>query len=280
MGIKAKLSLFACSALLLLTPGVVQPMAGEQPTTEPLEAPQVLSEENGPTPVSAATLGRTLGEQLAALERAHGIRILLHPAVSMAEQVANDIDDLPPDRALRLLLRGYDYFLQYGAEEKDGTHRLQRIWVFPRNEGDRLRIVPDHVPEVAPEPVPREHAAELRDAMARSTEEAQSVIARGLYYEDENVRHNTLETALQEGLPVSRSLLESVFLHDESEVMRAAAFEALILQSESESIDVSPIILLAQQDPSPLVQSRALALREALDAPVASPEPEQEPIDE
>src|SRR5574341_1417606 len=157
MGTKAALTLYACSALLWLAPGFVQRSAGEDPTVGPQEAPRLLSEENGSTQASAERSGGTLGEQLAALERTRRIRIFLHPAVSVAEQVANDVNDLSPEMALRLLLRGYDYFLQYGAEEEDGTHRLQRVWVFPRNEGDKLQVVPEHVFEAAPQPAIREH---------------------------------------------------------------------------------------------------------------------------
>ena len=276
MRIKTSLTLLFCTILLWVTPEVAQPMAGEKVTTDPLQAVQVSSEENGLTQVIGATTGRTLDEGLVALEQAHGIHIFLHPAVNKAERVADDVGDPSPEAALRFLLRGYDFFLQYGAEGEDGANRLRRVWVFPRNEGDRQQIVSEHVLEAALQPVRRGYAEELRDAMARSTEEAQSVVAHALNDEDENTRHDVLQTALQEGLPVSPSLLESALLHDQSDVMRAAAFDALILRSESDTIDVSAIIDLASQDPSPLVQSRALALREVLGTPVEPPQPEQD----
>jgi len=280
MRIKTSLTLALCNALLWATLGGTQPLTDEKPTVNQQQVAPVSSKEQSATQGSGATTGRTLGERLTALEQAHSIRILLHPAVNTAEQVADERGDLPPEIALGLLLHSYDFFLQYNAGQEEGTKRLKRVWVFPRNEGDRQQIVPEQVVEATRQPVSRDHAAELRNAMARSNEEAQSVLAGALDEEDENTRHNVLEAALHEGFPISPLLLERALLHDQSEVMRAAAFDALILRAESESLDVRAIIDLALQDPSPLVQSRALDLLEALDAPVEPPQPEQEPVSE
>jgi hypothetical protein len=272
MGIKTRLTLFVCGALFWSALDVVQPWAGDVPPVDPLDAPPaVLPDEPGVDRGSGATTERPLGHWLDILMRAHGIEILLHPGVSTAAPATVSTDDLSLETGLRLLLHDYDFFLQYGAGEKEATNRVRRVWVFPRYEGDRQQIVPKYMPEAATPPAPRDHGAELREAMERSSEEAHGVLAGALGDEDENVRRDGLQAALQEGLPMSPSLLESVLLHDESEFMRAAAFDALILRSEPEGLDLNAVIDLAVQDPSPLVKSRALALREALGAPVSPP---------
>src|SRR5688572_27719106 len=60
---------------------------------------------------------RTLRQQLAALESAHEITILLHPAIRVNTPMVERVDLADPEPALRALLRGYDFFLQYGASE-------------------------------------------------------------------------------------------------------------------------------------------------------------------
>lgn len=266
----------------LAVAGRADSAADRNPVTDPPKGANVSIDKNDSTQGSGngEAAGWTLDDQVAVVQRAYGIQVILHPAVRRAEPVANGISQLSPEEAVRLLFRGYDFFLQYGAEGVEGANRLKRVWVFPRNEGDRQQIVAEELLQAARPPVSGDPAVELRNAMDRSSQEAQIVFARALNDQDENIRYKALDAALQEGLPVVPSLLEGAFLHDQSEVVRAAAFDALIIHSESESIDVAAMINLALEDPSPLVQSHALALQEAHDAPIASPGSELEPISE
>jgi hypothetical protein len=207
---------------------------------------------------------RTLGEYLAALENAHQIIILLHPAIRGGMQVTERVELAEPEAALRTLLRGYDFFLQYEGASDASVGRLYRVWVFPRGSADSVRIV--RAEDLATESSRTDLSAQLHDALTRSVEEAQGLVARALEDPDENVRQQALEAILRESLPVPEHLLEGVFLGDPSDTVRAAGFDALVARAVADGIDVTSTIDRALQDPSPLVHDRALALLESLGA--------------
>ena len=210
------------------------------------------------------TRAATLGECLAALENAHQITINLHPSVRAGTRVAQQPEATDPVAALQTLLRGYDFFLQYGDAPGEPVGRLQRVWVFPRGAAERVRLVREQ--DLVVEPSTRDVGAQLNDALTRSAEEAQGVAARALEDPDENVRQQALEAILRETLPVPDHLLEGVFFGDPFDTVRAAAFDALVARAVADGLDVTPTVDRALQDPSPLVRDRAAALRESLGA--------------
>jgi hypothetical protein len=207
---------------------------------------------------------RTLGESLAALQDAHQIAIHVHPSVRMRARVPQAFDLADAEAALRTLLRGYDFFLQYADVPDTRIGRLQRVWVFPRGAADSLRIVREQ--DLATDASRTDVGTLLNDALTRSVEEAQGLVARALEDADENVRQQALEAILRETLPVPEHLLEGVFLGDASDTVRAAAFDALVARAIAEGRDVTATVDRALQDASPLVHDRALALLESLGA--------------
>lgn len=215
-------------------------------------------------PAPALAQPRTLRQHLAALETAHEITILLHPSIRVNAPVAERVDLAAAEPALRALLRGYDFFLQYAGGAEAGTGRLRRVWVFPRGAADGVRLVRDE--ELAGEAPRADFSTQFNDALTRSVEDAQGLVSRALEDTDENVRQQAVEAILRETLPVPDHVLEGVFLGDPSDTVRAAAFDALAARAVADGVDVTPTIDRALQDPSALVNDRARALLESLGA--------------
>jgi plasmid stabilization system protein ParE len=214
---------------------------------------------------AARQQSRTLRASLAALADAHHISIELHPAIRVTRQVAPAVNLADAEVALRTLLHGYDLFLQYAGASDARPGRLERVWVFPRGTADRLRIVREE--DVSINSSPTDLSTALNDALTRSIEEAEGVATRALDDPDENVRQQALEAILRETLPVAEHVLEGLFLGDPSDTVRAAAFDALAARAVADGVDVTPTLDRALQDPSPLVNDRARALRESLGTP-------------
>lgn len=209
--------------------------------------------------------GRTIKEWLTYYEKHHGINFIMKASIESDTKRSEDFARLPLDAAMPALLEGYDFFLQYGTAG-EGASKLQRVYIFPPKGGSGMQPSRPALAVVEPSGTPASIAEEIREARNRSPYEAEEVVSRALDDDDENNRNNTLQIVHQEGVPLSSSLLEKVLFTDPSELVRASAFEAMMLQAEAEMTDPQALINLALDDPSPLVQYRAQTLQEALES--------------
>jgi hypothetical protein len=122
-----------------------------------------------------------------------------------------------------------------------------------------------------------ELAETLRLANERSPAEAKALLIAAFFTSDDNARYKALETAIHEGIPLERELLEEILINDASELVRMTAFQALSVYFESHGEDIQELIDLSVRQGDSLLADFALDFEEAWQLPAATTASDDEP---
>lgn len=199
---------------------------------------------------------RPLGWVLDEISRRASLAVIL--AEDLRERpVSLQLRDVPLDEGLRELLKEYDVFLFYGAEEKPPSS-LKAVWVYPRGAGRGLEPTPPEqwasTREIERRVADRDPSVRSRAVAAlieRRSEGARDVVLKALKDEDDQVRTQALYGAVNSDLQLPSAVLVEA-LNDSSDDVRFLALEAL-----AQSPQAGEIASRALLDPSPHVRAKA-----------------------
>lgn len=193
-------------------------------------------------------------------------RIAIVVSESLAkETVAINFEQLTVEDALGRLLRPYDTFYLYPAEEK-ATRRIAAVWVYARGEGRQMEPIPPAAAQASgelelrlahPDVAVRFDAYEA--LIERAGADALPMIRRALADSSEEVRLASLNAATTEGIEIPLADLTALVLTDPSRHVRLAALQAL----ESRP-DAAAVLTTLRTDPDHDIASQAAALLEHL----------------
>lgn len=222
--------------------------------------------------------GYSVNAWLVFLRKKYGITFVVMPGVDGTKRIVQDLSSLPVEKAILALFNGYDFFLQYAAGENTAS-TLRQVYVFLPGAARGKEPLAQSVTQEAPDQQDGQFAEQFHQALRRSPREAEEMVVHALAGEDENIRNLAVRLASEEGVPLSTGLYEQLLAEDPSEIVRAAAFDAIIMRSEADGIDLQSLVDAGLEDPSPLIVERAHALREALESPVlVTPSAQEEEV--
>jgi type II secretory pathway component GspD/PulD (secretin) len=194
-------------------------------------------------------------------------RIAIVVAESLAQEtVAISFEQLTVEDALGRLLRPYDAFYLYPAEEKTAARRIVAVWVYARGEGRQMEPIPPAAAQASgelelrlahPDVAVRFDAYEA--LIERAGADALPMIRRALADASEEVRLASLNAATTEGIEIPLTDLTAIVLTDPSRHVRLAALQAL----ESRP-DAAAVLTTLRTDPDHDIASQAAALLEHL----------------
>jgi hypothetical protein len=232
------------------------------------------------SPVPGAAARQPLGEAVAALEAQHRVRVM-DPwgVIELAETQVPVPVGQAAEAAFRALLGDYELLFYYPPAGAEGGGRLAEVWVYPPGMVDRGvvgapggREAADRAGDGA-----ERRAALIESAVLSDPATAQAMIVRGLGDPSETVRARTLAVAASMGVTIPRETLLGFLRSDPAEEVRAAAMDALALGASGDADSLREVVEQAQQDPSPLIQSKAAELAATYEPPAEMPEPDPIP---
>lgn len=184
------------------------------------------------------------------------------------EQISVEFRDFRLDEALRQVLKEYDTFFFYGAENGKEAGLLKAVWVYPASRGRSLKPVPPDAWTSTQElernlasSNPETRAWAIENLIERKGQEAGAHVMRALRDPSDLVRTRTLDRALGSDLEVPRETLIDLALSDKSVNVRFLALEALS-EDPSSSRWVAE---RATQDPSEHIRETARDILRQLD---------------
>jgi hypothetical protein len=263
-----------------------QPEAGKVPTVDeqgtvvadvdPVKAAEHMQVRGNTASVQEKSeSGHTLDGWVVFFTHKYGITFTLTAEIDGTRRIEHDLSRLSPEKAIPELFRGYDFFLHY-AVDANKTSVLTQVYVFLPGARRGEKPFAHRLRPESGEEENRPFTDQFHQALDRSPEEAEQLIVSVLAEDDENTRNQAVRLAAEEGGTLSLSLYEKVLAEDPSEIVRASAFDAIIMRSEAEGIDLQSLVEAGLNDPSPLIQERAHALQEALTPPTDSDPPADE----
>lgn len=217
----------------------------------------------------------SLEEWVVFFNQKYGIRFQILPGVDTKKLIPQDFSRQPPAKAIPEIFTGYNFSLQYTVG-KNKASSLQHVYVSLPGGTEELGPFSPSVSQTTSDQQGGHLAEQLQQALSRSPREAEERVAQILATGDEETRNYTVRLASEIGGLQSSALYEKLLAEDPSENVRAAAFDAIIMLSESEGIDLQSLVDAGLNDPSPLIVDRAQALREALESPKESLPPAHE----
>ena len=178
------------------------------------------------------------------------------------DTLSTQVPERPIDDALRQILKGYDTFFYYAADDRGGNPTLRTVWVYRTGGGTALQPVP---PDTWASTRDLEAALEERDPairemayealMARPDRAALNRVVlaiQGSGETDPDLRQRLLSTALTKGLELPKDMLGDLVRADPSEAMRLMALDAMTGDPGARDVAVA-----ALDDASELVRERA-----------------------
>jgi hypothetical protein len=216
-----------------------------------------------PDPSTAAgSSQRTLREVLTAIQREHGISIVLDRDVPDTGHSGIDPTGLAPEEALRQALKGHDLFFHYGPKRDTGALELKRVWVFTHDRGENLQVMAKPAQPASGLEIsdPQQRIAELHKLSGQTDTDPQEALMWALADPVENVRQQALIAAQANGLPIAVEALETFLTSDPSEIVRKCALEVLTLNPEIDPSRMQGLLDHATHDSSMAVRELAASL--------------------
>lgn len=239
-------------------------------TAVALPEPRVV-DPSPPSPVGSRP--QTLREVLTAIEREHGIKIVMDRDLPVSGPAAIDPAGLSPEEALKQALKGFDLFFHYVPSQKSGALELKRVWVVAHDRGGSMEVMakPAQSSSGLESADPQQRVAALHRLGQQSGSDSQEALIWALADPDDNVRQQALIAAQANGLPIPVETLETLLTSDPSEVVRGSALEALSLNPESDPYRMQALLDQARRDPSEAVRELAANLLSSFSPPSDEP---------
>jgi HEAT repeats len=221
--------------------------------------------------LSVQVQNRSLAWILQEISHQSGVPILLSQGIR-DRPVSIQLQDLPLDQGLQVLLKTLDAFLLYGAQEQSPA-ALRAVWVYPKGQGRRLVPAPSEAYAGAaeiqqnlsdPDPAERARTAEL--LIKRQRMRALDVVLQVLQDPDEQVRYRALYRAVHLDVALPTDLMQHLVLSDPSSVVRFLALEAVAKAPGADPARIRETAELALNDPSEAVQEQAGVILTALES--------------
>jgi len=202
-----------------------------------------------------------------------GIAILFQGQSLLQETLTLQLQDIPIEEGLAIMLKDYDTFFFYGrvplSQNRTATPKplLKTIWVYPGGQGEGMAPVPPEFwassSEIEkglshPEPAQRAHAVET--LVARKGEGALNMVRSALSDPEDQVRERALQAFLDGGVTLPRALIEELAQRDPSPVVRFLALReigSIPPDTFASGIDLKMLVERASGDPNPLVKREA-----------------------
>jgi len=205
----------------------------------------------------------TIKKLISIYEKKYGMEFINKSEIKEDYLINSDLLKNTPEVTILQILNGYNFNLYFKNQEK-GISKLKIVEILSAKSKSSSRLSGKIDYKYEQIDKHNNFVEELKRAMNLSQVDAEEFVSKALNDEDANTRNNVLQIAEQEGVSLPSSIYEKLLYDDPSEIVRASAFDAIIQRSEAENIDLQSLIDAALDDPSPLIQERAHALREAL----------------
>jgi len=217
----------------------VQGPTGSQTKTSQLKKPAAIVRfQNGKLTVSVKD--RSLAWILNLISQRTKIAIatndLNDPRISI------DLQDLPIEQALRLILQGYDSFFYYGGE-KDGPTSVRAVWVYPNGQGQSVEPVPPEkwastkeFERRVTDRSPGVRAQAIEALIERKGPAALPVATQALLDPEAGVRVQALYSGLENDLKLPPEMLRDLVLQDPSVDVRVLALQNLAGSAEGREV--------------------------------------------
>lgn len=234
-------------------------LAAIQPGSQESEAaPAALPVSGQDVLVTLQAKDLPLRELLEQISRAARVALIISSHVVATEKLSVDFRNFPADAALREVLRDYDAFYFYGAQD-DSQLRLRIVWVYPHGKGSGLEPLPPEqwastkeMRERLKNADPGLRASAIEALVQRLGDAASEEILNALRDADEPVRTMALHEALDAGVHIPDQTLVDLALYDTSPKVRFLA-----LQAFSRREDMKWIAERALRDANPHVRAAA-----------------------
>jgi hypothetical protein len=219
--------------------------------------------------LSMTVRARRLALILADVSHAGGVPIMLHDAQAGNQPITLRFQDLPLDQGLLRILKGYDAFFFYGADQQ-GVPVLNAVWVYAKGLGRGVApIAPElwastrEIEKRLDDPNPEIRAKAIETLASRRGAGAFDAVITGLKDDHSHVRTQALYGAVMAGLTLPGEILSTLALTDPSADVRFLALQALAGDPNVQSLAEQ-----ALNDPSPQVQHKAGEILGQISAPL------------
>jgi hypothetical protein len=162
-------------------------------------------------------------------------------------RISIDLQDLPVEQALRLILQGYDSFFYYGGE-KDGPTSVRAVWVYPNGRAQGVEPVPPEkwastkeFERRVTDPRPGVRAQAVEALIERKGPAALPLATGALRDPDAGVRVQALYSGLENDLKLPPEMLRDLVLQDPSVEVRVLALQNLAGSSEARDVAQSAL---------------------------------------
>ena len=217
---------------------------------------------------------RSIVEQIA--DKAH-LPIILAADLG-GERISVQFEHYRLDEALRQILKDYDVFFFYSADDysKINPPSLKSVWVYPASRARGFEPAPpdswakntQELERMLSEPDPEVRARGIEAVIRRKGSHSADAVLEALRDTDQEVRSKALYRALSSGVEIPQELLIDLALHDESMNVRFLALQALPVDPKFRWVAER-----ALGDPSSYVGRMAEKILSELDAPNAPATP-------
>jgi len=222
-----------------------------------------------------------LRELLDQIAQAARVALIVDPQVTATEKVSVDFRTFPVEAALQGILKDYDAFYFFGAQD-DPQARLRIVWVYPKGQGAGLQPLPPEqwastkeIRERMNAADPNLRASAIEALVQRLADGAREEILTALRDADERVRTMALYEALDNAVEIPESTLVNLALYDTSPKVRFLALRAL-----SGREDMKWTAERALRDPNPHVRAAAQQILGRWQPAERAQQPSQQPANQ
>jgi hypothetical protein len=177
-----------------------------------------------------------------------------------SDTVSIEVRDVPLHEGVRQIVDTYDAFFYYKGASSPPV--LERLWVFPRGQGEGLAPLDAavwasdaDVERRLTDADPQTRLLALKALIERRGDAAMSAVLGALAEPDEVARAQVLDLAFGNGLQIPSDRLTALVLSDPSPLIRLQA-----LQNAPEGPELANLAEAAQSDPDPYVQMEARSI--------------------
>jgi len=162
--------------------------------------------------------------------------IAIVPSAGVSDRLVSiSFDDLKPDDALRLILKGYDAFFLVGSDAAGKTAAsLKAVWVYPPGQGTGVEPIPlaqaastTELQQHLHDSDPQSRARAVGGLAERNGNQARDSVVAALKDADPNVRTQALYGAENGGIDLPTDLLKDLATSDPAPEVRFLALDSL-----------------------------------------------------
>lgn len=223
--------------------------------------------------------------------------MVMGTAGTVGQTLSVQLDRMPLDQGLRHILKDYDIFFFYSAQDStegkgaqaSATAPLKAVWIYPKGEGlDTASTLPRQETGTADEIKKRmanlsvaERARWVELLIEQKKGDELEAVEIALNDPNDEVRERTLHAALNSGVTLPSAWIENLAVNDFSPMVRFLAMGAFIRYSDDSQVpppNARTIAQMALRDPSLNVRERAHQILEQMAQPAQSFQPEEEKV--